>query len=323
VDRFWILALALVVDAIFGDPDFLWRRIPHPVVLAGWLISFLDRSLNRETLPSPRRRLMGVLTLLVIVLVAGAAGWSLEVAFALLPFGWIGTAVVAATMLAGRGLYDQVAAVANALDAIGVQAARAEIAKIVGRDPESLDQSGLARAAIESAAENFSDGLVAPALWFAVLGLPGLLAYKAINTADSMIGHLSARYRDFGWAAARLDDLVNWPAGRLAGALIACSAPLAGGSVGVAFRTMLVDAPKHRSPNAGWPEAAMAGALGLGLAGPRIYAGAVVSDPFLNAAGRMILASSDIRRCLSVYAGAWSGSLAIALAIAAIASQPG
>jgi adenosylcobinamide-phosphate synthase len=208
-------------------------------------------------------------------------------------------------MLAGRSLYDHVAAVAVAFERHGLAAARAAIKKIVGRDPESLDEAGLSRAAIESAAENFSDGLVAPALWFALLGLPGMLACKAINTADSMIGHRSPRYRDFGWATARLDDLVNWPAARLSGLLIALAAPLAGGAIGEALRTMFADARKHRSPNGGWPEAAMAGALGIRLLGPRTYGGSVADDPFLNAAGRDAT-PADIWRALRVYLGAWA-----------------
>jgi adenosylcobinamide-phosphate synthase len=174
---------------------------------------------------------------------------------------------------------------------------------IVGRDPERLDSAGVARAAVESAAENFSDGVVAPVFWLALLGLPGLIAYKAINTADSMIGHRSPRYRDFGWAAARLDDLVNLAPARLAGLLIALVAPVGGGSIATALRLMLRDAGKHRSPNAGWPESAMAGALGIALAGPRAYAEGVVNDPLLNAEGR-IAAPDDIRRALRILVAA-------------------
>ena len=164
-------------------------------------------------------------------------------------------------------------------------------------------------AAIESLAENFSDGVVAPAFWFALLGLPGLAAYKAINTADSMIGHQTPRHEDFGWAAARLDDLVNLPASRLAGTLLALAAPVARGSIGTAFRVMHAEAPKHRSPNAGWPEAATAAALGLALAGPRRYRGALVHDPYIQPAGRRHATSADVRRGLRLYLGAWSAAV--------------
>jgi adenosylcobinamide-phosphate synthase len=174
------------------------------------------------------------------------------------------------------------------------------VSRIVGRDPKTLDEAGVSRAAIESLAENFSDAVVAPAFWFAVLGLPGMLAYKAINTADSMIGHLSPRHRDFGWAAARLDDLVNLPASRLAGGLVAIAAPAVGGSIATAFAVMRRDARRHRSPNAGWPESAMAGALGIRLLGPRIYDGRLSDAPYQNAEGRKAT-PDDIRRALVVY----------------------
>ena len=313
----WLLALALILDAVIGDPDVLWQRMPHPVALLGRLIDHLVRRLNRESLAPERRRLMGIVALAIVVIVAAGIGWALEILFMSIAYGWIGTVIVAAVMLAGRSLYDHVAAVASAYDRHGLVAARNAIRKIVGRDPDSLDEAGLTRAAIESAAENFSDGLVAPALWFACLGLPGLFAYKVINTADSMIGHRSPRYRDFGWAAARLDDLVNWPAARLSGFLLALTAPLAGGSVGNALRVMFAEAPTHRSPNAGWPETAMAGALGIALLGPRSYDGIPADDPFLNTAGRTAT-PADIWHALRVYAGAWAFFFLIVVLIALV-----
>jgi adenosylcobinamide-phosphate synthase len=206
-------------------------------------------------------------------------------------------------MLAGRSLYDHVVAVAAALETAGLDAARGAIAKIVGRDPHTLDQSAVSRAAIESAAENFSDGLVAPAMWFALLGLPGLFAYKAINTADSMIGHRTERYLDFGWASARLDDLANWLPARLSALLIAVAAPIGGGSATSAIARAWREASRHRSPNAGWPEAAMAGALGVALLGPRRYEGTLSDDPFINAAGRTAR-PADIRKALRIYLAA-------------------
>ena len=302
--HFALLAAALLLDAVVGDPDFLWQRVHHPVALMGNAIGFLDRHLNSEHLSATLRRIVGALALVPVVAVAGLVGAGLESAFRATPFGWLGTIAAAAVLLAGRSLYDHVLAVADAFNKGGLAAARHAVAKIVGRDPGSLDQPRVCRAAIESAAENFSDGVVAPGLWFLVFGLPGLLAYKAINTADSMIGHLTPRYQDFGWAAARLDDLVNLPASRLAGALIALAAPLSGGTIAEAFRTMLADAPKHRSPNAGWPEAAMAAALGISLAGPRRYGGIIVNDAFVNANGRREVSPADIRRALRVYLGA-------------------
>ena len=175
---------------------------------------------------------------------------------------------------------------------------------IVGRDPDQLDEAGVCRAAIESCAENFSDGVVAPVFWLALLGLPGLIAYKAINTADSMIGHRSPRYESFGWAAARLDDLVNLIPARLSGLLVAIVAPIAGGTTGTALRVMWRDAAKHRSPNAGWPESAMAGALGLALAGPRRYGERIVDDPFLNAEARKDAMPGDIGRALDLLVAA-------------------
>lgn len=316
----WMLPLALLLDAVVGDPDLFWKRVPHPVVLLGRLVSVLDNGLNRKGASPAMLRLAGLLALAVIVIVAAAVGLAIELAFRLIPHGWIGTVVVAAVFLAGRSLYDHVAAVAKAFAEGGLDGARKAVARIVGRDPASLDKSGVSRAAIESLAENFSDGLVAPAFWFAVLGLPGLLAYKAVNTADSMIGHRTARHEHFGWASARFDDLVNLPASRLSGTLIALAAPLAGGSIGHSFDVMRREAKKHRSPNAGWPEAAMAAALGLAIAGPRRYRGVLVDDPFLNPGGRKRATPADIRRALKVYLGAWALLIALAAVLAAVAS---
>jgi adenosylcobinamide-phosphate synthase len=312
-----MLAAALVIDGLVGDPDFIWRRIPHPVALIGGLIGFLDRWLNREASRPRTKRWLGAMALVIVVGVSAAVGFGLEWLFRSIPHGWIGTVIVAAILLAGRSLYDHVAAVAAAFAAGGLPAARQAVGRIVGRDPTSLDEAGACRAAIESAAENFSDAVVAPALWFLLLGLPGILGYKAINTADSMIGHLTPRHKDFGWAAARLDDLVNWPASRFSGALLGLAAPLARGSVATAFAVMRADACRHRSPNAGWPEAAMAGAIGVAVAGPRRYRGVLVDDPFLNAGGRRRATPNDIRRALRVYLGAAAILLVFVLALAA------
>lgn len=306
LDHLWMLAAALAIDAAIGDPNVIWRRVPHPVALIGRLIGWLDRTLNRSRDRPMLRRLAGVASLLIVVVIAGAIGAGLEYAFSLIPYGWIGTVAIAAILLAGRSLYDHVAAVARAFDTGGLEAARIAVSRIVGRDPAALDEAAVCRASIESAAENFSDGIVAPALWFAVFGLPGIAVYKAINTADSMIGYVSPRHEDFGWATARLDDWVNLPASRLSGALFSLAAPVVGGSVGNAFRVMRADAPVHRSPNAGWPEAATAAALGLALAGPRRYRGVLGHDPYINATGRRHAIPPDIRRCLRLSVAAWA-----------------
>jgi adenosylcobinamide-phosphate synthase len=236
----------------------------------------------------------------------------------LLNDNWIGfgvEALIASTLIAQRSLYQHVARVRRAFTEGGLPAARQAVAMIVGRDPERLDEGGVARAAIESTAENFSDGIVAPVFWLALLGLPGLIAYKAINTADSMIGHRSTRYIDFGWAAARLDDLVNLIPARLSGILVALAAPVSRGSIIASLKIMMRDASKHRSPNAGWPESAMAGALGIAIAGPRVYAEGAVNDPYLNAEGRTA-APDDIGRALRVFVAACVSQTTIYAALA-------
>lgn len=304
--RLWLLLAAIVIDGLVGDPDWLWRRLPHPVTWFGGLIGWIDRSVNAAPPPTGDRRAeglrraAGVVAILVLVAIAAGTGLLIEAALARWTYGFILLPVIASVFLASRSLYEHVARVRDAFAEGGLAPARAAVSMIVGRDPESLDRAGICRASIESTAENFSDGFVAPALWFALLGLPGLFAYKMINTADSMIGHRSERHRAFGWASARLDDLVNLPASRLAGFLIVMAAPFVGTSIGTAFVTMLDNASKHRSPNAGWPEAAMAGALDLALAGPRRYGPVVVDDPFLNPAGRTDAEPADITRALKV-----------------------
>ncbi|MBN9062766.1 MAG: cobalamin biosynthesis protein [Rhizobiales bacterium] len=304
-DTLGILVLALVIDAIVGDPDRVWRRWTHPVALVGGLIGLCDRWLNRERDPPETRRMAGAASLAIVVFLAVMAAGFVESVLQFLPalLHGILLALVASVFIAQKSLYRHVAAVGRGFRESGLAGARRAVSRIVGRDPESLDDSGVSRAAIESCAENFSDGVVAPAFWFALLGLPGLVAYKAINTADSMIGHRSARYEDFGWAAARLDDLVNLAPARLSGALIALAGVAARGNPARAWRVMMSDAPAHRSPNAGWPESAMAASLGIALAGPRAYPGYSVDDPWLNAGGRAA-APADIGRALRVFVAA-------------------
>ncbi len=262
------------------------------------------------------RRLKGALTLAALLTAAILPMLALQDVLAGSRLGFVALALAASTMLAQRSLYTHVNAVADALDAEGLEGGRRAVAMIVGRDPAALDEAGVARAAIESLAENFADGIVAPLFWLCVAGLPGAAAYKAANTADSMIGHRDARYEDFGWAAARFDDLVNLPASRLAAFWLALAS---GGRAGAAWRAVKRDAGAHRSPNAGWPEAAMAGALGLKLNGPRAYGGAMVEDAFMGD-GRREATSADIRAGLRLYVRAcliqFAAVAALALAMA-------
>ncbi|SEA84509.1 adenosylcobinamide-phosphate synthase CbiB [Rubrimonas cliftonensis] len=272
---------ALALEAVVGWPERLHRRIGHPVTWVGALIAALERRLNRG---GPRARLAAGWGVCVgVVGLAALAGAAVE-AMAAHVLGGAGLAlalgVAAWPLIAARSLDDHVRPVAVALAAEKLDAARAGVSRIVGRDPERLDAPGVARAALESLAENASDGVVAPLFWGALLGLPGLAAYKALNTLDSMIGHRTPRHVDFGRASARLDDLANLVPARLTGLLIA----LAGGRPRASLRTMALDARRHRSPNAGWPEAAMAGALGVRLSGPRAYAGGLSDEPWLNGA---------------------------------------
>lgn len=299
-----VVLAALILDAVIGDPDALWRRWPHPVALMGGLIGFLDRHLNRETDTQPRRRALGVLALAVLIGIAGSLGWAVEALLAKIPHGWIGTALLASTLIAQKSLYQHVARVRDGFATGGLAGGRHAVAMIVGRDPESLDEAGVCRAAIESTAENFSDGIVAPVFWLALLGLPGLFVYKAVNTADSMIGHRTARHEAFGWASARCDDVLNFFPARLAGLLVAFGGIALRKRPGHAVAVMLRDAPLHRSPNAGWPESAMAASLGLALAGPRRYGDRVVDDPFLHAEGRRGAVPEDIERALKVFVAA-------------------
>ncbi|MBB3452859.1 adenosylcobinamide-phosphate synthase [Rhizobium sp. BK313] len=299
-----ILILALLLDRIIGDPDWLWQRVPHPVVLFGRAISFFDRHFNAKELPGLTRRRNGVMSIVALLFGAVIAGWAVHGLLAF--FGWLGILVEAglvAIFLAQKSLADHVGEVSKALRSEGLDGGRRAVSRIVGRDPETLDEPGVCRAAIESLAENFSDGVVAPALWYAVFGLPGLFVYKMLNTADSMIGHKSETYIDFGWAAARLDDIANWPAARLSILLIAAGALAKKGisALGNTIRVAVRDGGLHRSPNSGRPEAAMAGALDIQLAGPRVYGGQVVREPMINGSGRDIATVSDVEAGISIF----------------------
>jgi adenosylcobinamide-phosphate synthase len=293
--------LALLIELMVGYPDRLLRAIGHPVTWIGRLIGALDHSLNRETAAPAARRGAGILSVTMLIGIVGGVACALAIGLDRVPLAPLATALVANSLLAQRSLYTHVARVADALDGGGVAAGREAVSHIVGRDPQALDAAGVARAALESLAENFSDGVVAPAFWMVIAGLPGAAIYKAVNTADSMIGHRTPRHEAFGWAAARLDDLINLPASRLTALLIvaaACITPNA--SARNAWRAVWRDAHRHRSPNAGYPEAAMAGALGLMLAGPRVYAGALVDDAMMGD-GRRDAGADDIRAALTLY----------------------
>ncbi|SDT05283.1 adenosylcobinamide-phosphate synthase CbiB [Bradyrhizobium canariense] len=323
-DRVLILIVAFSIEAVLAYPATLFRAIGHPVSWIGALIAALDSRLNRPDYSFALRRAAGVATVLLLLAGSLSAGVVLEMAVPAIPYLGFAIVVLVVAMLISSGNLDQhVRAVTTALRADGLAGGRRSIAKIVGRDPDTLDEAAICRAAIESLAENASDGVTAPALWLLLGGLPGMIAYKAINTADSMIGHLSERHRAFGWAAARLDDLVNLPASRLTGLMfIAAAAVVPGASASSAWRAYRRDARLHRSPNAGWPEAAMAGALGLRLAGPRIYSGVLVEDHWMGD-GRAEATVRDIDRALMLYRTAFGGALLIVAAIAVIVYSVG
>ncbi|CDZ62776.1 adenosylcobinamide-phosphate synthase CbiB [Neorhizobium galegae] len=298
---FLLAFFALITERIVGYPDWLFRRIGHPVTWIGALISRLDRDLNRESDDFSARKRKGVFALLALLGITILLGLVIEYDLRMISLGPILLVVIAASLPAQKSLETHVEAVATALQYGGLDAGRKAVSKIVGRDPEKLDEAAVCRAAIESLAENFSDGVVAPAFWMGIGGLAGGVGYKAANTADSMIGHKLPRYEAFGWAAARFDDLINLPASRLSALLFVVAAGFIDhASPGNAIRAIRRDARHHRSPNAGWPEAAMAGALGIALAGPRSYGGRMIEARFMGEGGRSELTYDDIRRALKL-----------------------
>lgn len=297
-----IAFVSLVIELPFGYPDRIYRAIGHPVTWIGKLISFLDTRLNRASQADTMRRLWGIASLVILILIPASIAAAISFFLGDSALALLLTAIVATSLLSQRSLAVHVQAVADALDTGGLAEGRKAVSMIVGRDPDKLDEAGVSRAAIESLAENFSDGIVAPAFWLGAGGLVGGVVYKAANTADSMIGHRTPRHEAFGWAAARFDDLINLPASRLTALLIVIAAYFVkDADPKRAWHAVRRDAGKHRSPNAGWPESAMAGALGLALAGPRTYGGVVVEDAFMGEGGRREASSADIRRALSLY----------------------
>lgn len=304
--------LALLLERIFGYPPPL-KAIGHPVIWMGRLIAGLDLRLNR----GEGRKLKGMAMLAILLAATAAVTIGLRLALGLIPFGWVIEAILSTSLLAQKELGRAVRAVADAL-AHSLEAGRRQVSQIVGRDPQNLDEAGVSRAAIESLAESASDGVIAPLFWLILGGLPGIALYKAVNTADSMVGHLTERHRDFGWAAARLDDVVNWIPARLTALLVAGAAFwVKGAEAERAWTTALRDAKKHASPNAGWPEAALAGALGFSLGGPRAYDGEVHDLPEFGT-GRRDLGPADIGRALELYAMMLNLALGLTLAVALV-----
>ena len=300
LDPLILLLLGIVLDAYLGEARLLFKWTGHPVAWIGGLIGFLDAKLNRQKRSDLDRPIRGALVVVVVVFVAGAVGTAVAWASLTNPWGWFLELALIFSLLAGRSLYDHVKAVAVGLDE-STEAGRRAVAHIVGRDPSTLDDHGVARAAIESAAENFSDGVVAPVFWYVLFGLPGLCIYKAVNTMDSMIGYRNKRYAAFGFTAARLDDALNIIPSRLAGLMIVIAAMFAPtANPKAAWTAMRRDAPKHGSPTAGWTEAPMAGALNIALAGPRKYADKVVDGAWMGD-GTAQIGARDIRRALNLY----------------------
>jgi adenosylcobinamide-phosphate synthase len=286
----WELVIAMLLDAVFGEPRMLWDRLPHPAVLMGRLVAFLDRTFNT----GQDRKSKGVLALSLLCFTAAVIGGMLS------QFGWVIEIIVAAILLAQKSLVDHVRAVATGLRT-SIEEGRFAVSMIVSRDTKDMNEAQVARSAIESAAENFSDGVIAPAFWFLVGGLPAMLVYKFVNTADSMIGYKTEQYLEFGWASARFDDLLNWIPARLSMLLIVVFAKRP-----VNFRAIVSEAKRHKSPNAGWPEAAMARAINVALAGPRSYDGKLQQLPWVNETGRQTITADDVDAAVRILWRAWN-----------------
>ena len=295
------VALAMILDALLGEPKWLWNRLPHPAVVMGRAIGALDARLNNRT------RLRGVIVVGVLIIGAICLGAMLSA----LP-GWWAEVILGAMLLAQKSLVQHVQAVADALR-LSVGDGQAAVAMIVGRDVRDMDEPAVGRSAIESAAENLSDGVIAPVFWFALAGLPGLLVYKIVNTADSMIGYRTPKHENFGWAAARLDDALNWVPARLTAAMI-----WAVGANRAEWSVIQSDAGLHRSPNAGWPEAAIAPALGVALSGQRSYEGVMQDFPWVHAAGRTDVTPDDIDGAIAILWKTWALTFIVVLLIALI-----
>ena len=286
----WQLVFAMLLDALFGEPRFLWDRLPHPAVLMGRLVAFLDRTLNTGN----DRKSKGVLALAILCFSAAVLGSVLS------QLGWVIEIIIAAILLAQKSLVDHVKAVATGLR-ISIAQGRFAVSMIVSRDTKDMTESQIARSAIESAAENFSDGVIAPAFWFLIGGLPAMLVYKFVNTADSMIGYKTKKYLEFGWASARFDDVLNWVPARISMLLIVAFAKQP-----INLKAIISEAKQHKSPNAGWPEAAMARAIDVALAGPRSYDGKLQQLPWVNETGRQNITANDVDSATRLLWRAWN-----------------
>lgn len=312
-----LLVLAIGLDWLLGDPKQLYRYVVHPVAFMGELLSLFESTFNKPGLAFQIQKRRGVYTLVLFLGIWVICGAALTILFDLIGvWGLLLESLVVGIFLGGRSLYEHVFDVCNALKFKSLEDARVAVGHIVGRDTAALDEYGVARAAIESGAENLSDGFIAPVLFYLIAGLPGLFLYKATNTADSMIGHKTQRFAGFGWAAARFDDLLNFIPARLTGALISLMAHFLCGRGREAWFVMRRDAMKHSSPNAGWPEAAMAGALGIALAGPRVYRDVMKQDPWINARGRLDSSAEEIWHALRLIKGVVFLSLPLVGAVA-------
>lgn len=299
--RALLLILAILLDWLISDPKRLYSHILHPVQYMGEVLSWIERRLNKQTVSLAKQKVRGVFGLFLYLSIWLSVGIAISLICNVLGiWGMALEVLLAAILLSGRSLYEHVRDVNEALKFKTIEEARLSVGQIVGRDVTALDERGVARAAIESGAENLSDGFIAPVLFYFIGGLPGLIFYKAVNTADSMIGHKTQRFLGFGWAAARFDDLLNWVPARLTGFLIMIIAQFRYRNGGEVFRVMMKDHSKHSSPNAGWPESAMAGALGIALAGPRVYFDVMKQDPWINAKGRLDTDAEDIWQALAV-----------------------
>ena len=311
-----VLLAALLIDAIVGEFGLLFRVVPHPVAIIGGITGWLDKRLNRERRAAATRAVRGAVVVLIFAAVMAALGWLAADLSRSIPYGWGLELLLVVLLVAQRSLFDHVRAVGRALKRDGLAGGRAAVAHIVGRDPEQLDEHGVARASIESLAESFADGVGAPAFWYLLLGLPGLFVYKTINTMDSMIGYRTERHASFGMATARLDDALNYVPARIAGAFIVAAAMFVPkGLSSQALSVMLRDGGKHRSLNAGWPEAAMAGALSVSLSGPRRYDGEVVDEPWLGEEFPARIGEVEIRRALYLFVVACLVNAAVIAAI--------
>jgi adenosylcobinamide-phosphate synthase len=318
-DPLAVLLFAFVLDLAFGDMATVFRYVPHPVALAGKAVTILDKRLNRMARSDGERRRRGVMTVLLLTVIAGAVGWIIKEYLGIVHYGWALEALLVAILLAQRSLFESVAAVGHMLQKSGLPAGRAAVAKITDRDTEALDQHAVLRAAIESLFWNFSTGLVAPAFWFVLFDLPGLFVYKTVLAAGRMIGHRSPRYLHFGWAAMRLNETLDWIPARLTGLLICVAALVAPGAKAFAgLRAMIADAGQHRLPNTGWPEAAAAGALGIALGGSCRYDGVLVDAPWLGR-GRARVTLADLAAALKLCLAA--SVCLVAMLLAGIAAR--